>query len=320
MIPGLTLGVPRAEEAFLHEALFYAGESDFVDRTAPFIRDAIRMDEPILVVVGAAKIRMLRSELGGEADRVRFADMAEVGLNPARIIPAWREFVSESAPSGRRLRGIGEPIWAERSLEELVECERHEALLNVAFASTPAWWLVCSYDTQALDPSVLEQAERNHPFVLEGRSRRHSAAYRDPDAVEIPFDHPLPEPRSRPAAMNFEAVPLTDVRAFVSRFAAAHGLGKSKTHDLVLAANEVVTNSLRHGGGRGILRMWPGEGVLVCEIRDGGRIDDPMVGRIRPTDPQESGLGLWLVNQLCDLVQVRSFQTGAVVRLHMSPA
>ena len=29
------------------------------------------------------------------------------------------------------------------------------------------------------------------------------------------------------------------------------------------------------------------------------------------------GHGLWLANQVCDLVQVRSFPTGTVVRLHL---
>ena len=32
---------------------------------------------------------------------------------------------------------------------------------------------------------------------------------------------------------------------------------------------------------------------------------------------QESGFGLWLANQLCDLVQIRSFADGSVVRLHL---
>ena len=31
-----------------------------------------------------------------------------------------------------------------------------------------------------------------------------------------------------------------------------------------------------------------------------------------------SGFGLWLVNQLCDLVQLRTFPWGSVVRLGMA--
>jgi hypothetical protein len=119
---------------YRHEALFYSGEADLLDRTEPFIRGAVENDEPVLVAISRTKIERLRALIGRMEDKVRFVDMAEVGSNPVRIIPVWQEFVDEHAESGVRLRGIGEPIWAERSPEELVECERHEALLNLAFA------------------------------------------------------------------------------------------------------------------------------------------------------------------------------------------
>src|SRR5437868_3363988 len=100
--------------AFRHEALLYAGEDEFVERNAAFIREGVAADEPVLVVVDAAKIDLLREELGDDADPavVQFADMADVGRNPARIIPAWREFVSQRAGERGAVRGIGEPIWA----------------------------------------------------------------------------------------------------------------------------------------------------------------------------------------------------------------
>ena len=60
-----------------------------------------------------------------------------------------------------------------------------------------------------------------------------------------------------------------------------------------------------------------GADAVVCEVRDGGHIDAPLVGRERPSLERPGGRGLWLVNQLCDLVQIRSFPTGTVVRLHM---
>ena len=100
---------------YRHEALFYSGEADFLDRTAPFIRGAVENDEPVLVAISRTKIERLRALIGRMEDKVRFVDMAEVGSNPVRIIPVWREFVDEHAESGVRLRGIGEPIWAERS-------------------------------------------------------------------------------------------------------------------------------------------------------------------------------------------------------------
>ena len=120
--------------AFVHDALLYAGESEFLEGTVSFIRAGVAAEEPTLVVVSAAKIAKLRTALDGEAGQVLFADMAAVGTNPARIIPAWRRFVDQHSSGGRPLRGIGEPIWPERSAHELVECQRHESLLNLAFA------------------------------------------------------------------------------------------------------------------------------------------------------------------------------------------
>lgn len=98
----------------------------------------------------------------------------------------------------------------------------------------------------------------------------------------------------------------------------SYGLGSGRTEDLVLATNEIATNSLRHGGGKGALRMWTSAQAVISEIRDGGRIDDPLVGRVKPRASDGSGFGIWLANALCDLVQVRSSTAGSVVRLHMS--
>ena len=80
------------DAAFRHEALFYAGDDDFVTGTSSFIRDGLASDEPTLVVVSAKKIEMLKEELGRDAQVGLFADMHNVGLNTARIIPAWRDF------------------------------------------------------------------------------------------------------------------------------------------------------------------------------------------------------------------------------------
>lgn len=307
----------QTAETFRHEALLYAGEVDFLTGTLPFIRQGIAADQPVLVVVSAARIGLLRSALGADADRVAFADMADVGANPARIIPAWRDFVTANDVDRRSARGIGEPIWAARTPAELVECQRHETLLNLAFAGVPAWWLLCPYDTTTLTPEVLEEAWRSHPVVSEGGDATDSAPYRGLEQAAAPFASPLPEPPTQTPAHGFGSGSLAELRALVARHAVAAGLDQARAADLVLAVDELATNSLRHGGGRGTLRIWRDDGALVCEVRDAGRIEDPLVGRSRPALDRDGGRGLWMVNQLCDLVQLRSFPSGAVVRAHV---
>ena len=95
------------------------------------------------------------------------------------------------------------------------------------------------------------------------------------------------------------------------------GLNAARTDEFVLAVNEVATNSIRHGGGRGTLRAWIDSEAAVCEISDAGVITDPLVGRRRPASDAPGGRGLWLANVLCDLVQVRSGPDGTVVRLRV---
>ena len=97
----------------------------------------------------------------------------------------------------------------------------------------------------------------------------------------------------------------------------AAGLGIAVTTDLVLAVHEIVTNSLRHGGGGGRVRVWRGDDELVCEVCDAGHISDPLAGRRRPKADATNGRGLWIANRLADLVQVRSTSAGTIVHVHV---
>ena len=117
--------------------------------------------------------------------------------------------------------------------------------------------------------------------------------------------------------MDFDADSLSDMRRFVSVRIARAELARDRGHDFLLAVNEIACNSVRHGGGHGELAIWQDDGELVCDVEDSGEITEPLVGRERPEDGQSHGYGLWLANQLCDLVQIRSLPAGGVVRIHL---
>jgi len=251
--------------------------------------------------------------LGVAAERVEFADMDDVGGNPARIIPAWQDFVA--AHPGRRLRGIGEPIHPHRSPAELVECQHHERLLNLALDGA-ALTLLCPYDTEALPADVVDEAHRSHPLVAENGDERTSESYAREQADGL-LGEPLPAPPEPVRAVPFTGEDLPAIRALAAERADDAGLSAEKRQDLVLALHELATNSVRHGGGAGRLAIWSEPGELVCEIRDGGFIEDPLVDRRRPPGDRLGGYGLWLANQLCDLVQLRTGASGSVARVHM---
>jgi anti-sigma regulatory factor (Ser/Thr protein kinase) len=306
-------------DKFRHEALFYSDWTEFVAGTVPFIRNGLAEGEPVLVVESPEKIQLLRTALGEDADRVLFADMAQVGANPARIIPAWRDFVQEQGAGGKRLRGIGEPIWDGRTRDELVECQRHESLLNVAFGHSQPWWLLCPYDTRQLDDAVLEEARRSHEYLMDARSvSAVSEEFRGIDASGEPFVIPLSEPSTGVRKLAFDAETLLKQRGTVARFATSAGCSATRAIELVTAVNEVATNSVVHGGGGGTLRMWREKDDLIAEVRDqAGVYNLPLGDRQRPTDKPGDPRGLWLANQLCDLVQIRSMPNGTAVRLHL---
>lgn len=91
----------------------------------------------------------------------------------------------------------GEPIWAGRRPAEILECQLHEALLNLAMDPDTPLCLLCPYDVGALAPEVIDEAAHSHPAIVD-----------------------------------------------------AHGYRVSRSYGGI----ELATNSVRHGGGRGVLR------------------------------------------------------------------
>jgi anti-sigma regulatory factor (Ser/Thr protein kinase) len=306
-------------DEFSHEAFFYADLGEFLDQACGFVRDGLERDEAVLVATGGERLAALRHLFGGEPD-VGLADMAEVGVNPGRIIPLWREFLDDNAAAGRAIRGIGEPVWAGRSDAELAECHQHEALLNVAFADGPGWRLLCPYDVAALPPDVVQEARGTHPVLLESGRAASSDLYHLESARRALRHRPLPPPPSSAVPLDFGAGDLSALRQRVLDVALAAGLHRDRADDLVLCTDELAANSLLHGGGRGQLRVWQDGDAVVCEVSDAGTIDDPLAGRRAPSLERAGGRGLWLANQLCDLVQLRSGAAGTLVRLHVRTA
>ncbi|HYH53416.1 MAG TPA: sensor histidine kinase [Solirubrobacterales bacterium] len=246
------------DAGFQHHALIYEGSDEYLAGTVPFLRTGLEAREPALVAVGRAQREMLEVELGEQADLVSFADMESLGRNPAWIIPLWREFVDEA--EGRSVRGIGEPVWAARSAAALDECERYEALLNVAFDPGQSWSLLCPYDAGALGEDVLEKVCRSHSHVhREGRIK--ASADFDPQLDCFAGELAPPE------IFDFGLTGLQEVRHRVAAAAEASGMDPLAVADLVTATSELAANSVMHGGGTGTLRLWREEGRLLAEVR-----------------------------------------------------
>jgi hypothetical protein len=287
-------------ESFRHGTFFYRDAEAFLAGLLPFVRAGLAADQAVVVAEPRARLELLRDALGDDARDVEFHDMAEMGANPARIIPVWRDAVDRHLGGGRGLRGVGEPAFVGRRAAEFDECRLHELLLNDAFDDGPAWDLLCPYDEAALPERVCAAARASHPFEFTAAGAEGTASV-DPRAVGHAFGAALPVPG---AALRGEFGPadIPALRRTVRHFGTSCGLSPDRVDDLALAATELAGNSIRHGGGGGAVALWTEPGAAVLQFTDTGRLTDPLIGRHRPALDQTGGRGLYLVHHLCDLV------------------
>ncbi|MGW6270186.1 anti-sigma factor RsbA family regulatory protein [Streptomyces sp. NPDC055060] len=289
-------------DPFVHPALFYRGEREYLAGTVPFVRDGLASDEAVAVAVPGARLELLRAALGSQAAQVRLIDMAEAGRNPGRIIPRVLRAFADAHPTGR-VRIIGEPIWAGRTEAEYPACAQHEALINLAFRGREAT-ILCPYDTDGLDETVLADARATHPTVIESGRSDTSGSYA-PETVISRYNLSLTAPDDAWSS-DYKKGTLAPARQGATRRAADLGLSASRQDDFALAVAELTTNSVLHGGGFGTLRIWSQDSHIVCEVRDTGHLADPLAGRRPPAPNQLGGRGLLLVHTVADLVRVHS--------------
>ena len=303
----------RSQQSYRHEALLWHGRDDFTGNLVPFVEEGLELGEPVLVAVTNEHTDWLRAALGEPAaDRVQFVDMERLGRNPARIIPAWRDFVAAPAGRGRPVRGVGEPIWPGRHAEELVECQLHEAMLNVAIDPAAPLWLICPYDAAALAAAVIEEAHRSHPVIVDAGGYRGSVSYGGRAHVEELFGGSLSEPGGRVRGGVYGADSVHRLVGYAKLELYVAGLSVDRAARMAAAAEVLARGSLRRGASSVSVRIWSDTDAVTCEVFDDAPVDDVLHGRTAPTDAHD---GLWQVNQDCDLVQLRSGNGRTVVRI-----
>ena len=298
---------------FEHAALFYQTRAELAASVLTFAEAGVEARVPVVVASQGRNLQLLRAQLYRLGERVALADLASIGPNPGRLL-GWMQQVTEQHP-GQPVRYVHEAVWRSRRPEEIQEVIRHEALINQIAGSWPMS-VLCPYDL-ALGRDVLAGAERTHPVVLRGGHRLASPSYDPHVAVPASCDRPLGDPPARAAVLAYRN-DLARVRAFITGHADRAGLPDRRVRDLVIAVGELAANTLAHTSGPGTLAIWATSREVICQVRDSGHIDDPVTGRLRP-DPADlgGGRGLWVVNQVCDLVQIRTGRSDTQIRLHM---
>jgi hypothetical protein len=305
--------------AFEHAVCIYDDDSQFLQTAVPFLADGLALGEPVLAVTTAANLELLGQELGERSTNVDYAESTFFGRRPTGRVAAFYRYWKNgkgSGPSGR-VRILAEPVWAGRSAREITAWTRMEAALNVTLASTGIS-MICPYDARTTDAHILADALRTHPARVAGSHRSLSPQYTDPAAFARSCDaRPLAEPPEDAETFGFDG-DLRGLRRFIVGSAGAHGVTGDRADMLVLAVSEVGAYLKSRWPASATVQTWEQPGAIVCDFRQpGARISDPFLG-LRPAElVPGDGDGLWLANQICDWMDIRSDAAGSTIQLQI---
>jgi hypothetical protein len=70
-----------------HYAFFYKNQDQYADVVCSFITKGLTAGEPAAVAIPGDRLHLVRNALGQAGEAVSFADMADLGRNPARDYP-----------------------------------------------------------------------------------------------------------------------------------------------------------------------------------------------------------------------------------------
>jgi anti-sigma regulatory factor (Ser/Thr protein kinase) len=252
----------------------------------------------------------LEDLLGSAAEAIEWRDPAEVHRVPAfTVATRWARLTRRNPRPEARTTVIAQHL--DLPGVDLAHWIRLDAALNVALDGLPVTMLCpCRADA---DLELLLRV--SHPALRVDGQSLPTGTLRDPTELVAEYPPPPPADLGPPVAELAVALDtLPAVRHLVAETAPRAGLDPERTADLVLAVNEIATNSVEHGPGHGRLRLWTRDG-LVAEVYDVGRMAVPFPGIVAPPAAGARGRGLWLASELSDVLQVWSDESGTTVRL-----
>ena len=210
------------------------------------------------------------------SEGVTFGDVRSIGGNPALLIPTWRRFVDANA-GDRALWGVSEPLWPNAALRgrrvpPARSADQHGAGRRAALT------LLCPFDGGAPGRGVTRPStttrrrtagtpgERHLPPMSTPRRCCRSRSRPHPDAEAFPFTTPTCS-SCGPGRAGWRRPGIRPGQVRRHRARGRRG-------------GDEQPSPRRRDGARCVPGLEDGGG-LVCEIRDAGRLSDPMVGRRR---------------------------------------
>lgn len=299
-----------------HDVVLYTAPDELAQQLVGLLAPVLGDGGPVVAVLDDETRAEVRRGLGADADRVEFPDPAAVHrFPPFTVAMQWARLSRKARGATGRATVVGQHV------ADLPGCggtywARLDIGLNVAVAGLPIT-VLCAYRA---DHEELDRVHATHPQLTTGNGFVDSESYRQPADVVIEFPAPAPPDLGPPTAeLPFTAAELTELRGLVAEVGDRAHVGSGRIADLVLAVNEISSNSVEHGPGHGHLRMWAGGDGVTAEVADPGITNLMFPGMVAPATDGLRGRGLWLASELCDVLQVWSDGAGTVVRLGMEP-
>lgn len=283
---------------------------------APFLLEGLAAGDAAVIAVSAKTTELMREAVGNDPQVLVLERHTVYRARTPTAITAFRKLAAEHAPSGRRVRVVGEVDFGA-AVADWQEWQRYESVINSAFAASPLWGL-CVFSTDLPEP-ILATARHTHPQLRTTAGRLANPDYVDPARYLTSLPVPVEPLEATPPVLAAEGV--TDFiglrHAVRAQLATVEGPA-DLIEDFLLAVDEMASNAVRHGQPPAGLRLWTAPGTLVCTITDSGPgWGDPFAGYgpAHGADLSYGGMGLWLARQLCDHVAIRRDERGTSVRL-----
>jgi anti-sigma regulatory factor (Ser/Thr protein kinase) len=315
----------------LHAVALYDSAESLCARAVPYLRKGLERAESVVAVTSSEVEQVLRSALGGEAERVHWQGVKVSYRRLGAMFEGFRQFLAEQRAAGAAMRlltqggGDGAP-------ERVAGYLRFEAMANEVYRPYGYQW-ACLYDQDAHPAKILRQVREVHPWVLEPDGRTvPSAEYIPPGDFLARGGPPPPIP---PHGVELDAQltalgHLRVLRRLLSAWTASSGMHRDDADAVLHAVGETVTNALQHRarqigqhdapqqhGAPVRVRAWrSGETARVRVNAMGAAPMPATTGYHRPNTAQDHNAGLWIARQLADIVTIHTGQAGTTVELH----
>ena len=311
-----------APSGTVHRAIPFADPGHQAEILAGPLRATLERGDRALAVVDRDCRAELDRRLGADAG-IEYRGLAEMhSAPPFTVATRWARAAREATVrDGSRMTTVGQNVDGLPGTDRAY-WTRLDIALDRVLEGLPVTMLCAFPDGDG----ARRTAATMHDAMLVDGGEVASTTRRDPhDLLAEHPQEPPPDLGVPLVEMEVDLAGLTALRRAVRTEATLSGLGPSRVSDLVLALNEIATNSVEHGSGRPRLRLWRGPDGLTGEVTDAGRTRLPFPGMIAPPPAGERGRGLWLASELTDVLQVWTADddpgcpAGTVVRVLMTP-